>query len=68
MLVPLYKVTIMNEELGLITLKPYATKSFSLSEFLSHQIAGTLIEADLTPRFEEVPYWSVPNSIEFIGV
>lgn len=66
MLVPLYKVTILNLELGLITFKPYAVKGFSVEEFLSHQIAGKLIEANLVPSFEEVPDWSVPPSIEFV--
>lgn len=66
MLVPLYKVTILNSELGLITFKPYATKSFSLEEFLSRQIAGTLIAADLVPSFEEVPDWSVPSNVDVV--
>ena len=68
MLVPVYKVTIFNKELGLITYTTFATKEFNLKEFLSHQISGHIVDASLKPCVEEVPDWTVPSDIDFVDL
>ena len=68
MLVPVYRITIHDEELGLITYNPFATKEFDLREFLLRNVSGFVIAVSLQPQMKEVPDWIVPNDIDFVDI